>query len=57
MSHVIKKDDCTNCGICDDACPLEAIQEKDDARWIDPDKCSDCGSCESECPTSAISQG
>jgi NAD-dependent dihydropyrimidine dehydrogenase PreA subunit len=54
MAYKIKKDDCSNCGTCEDACPNEAISEKDDARWIDPDKCVDCGSCESECPSSAI---
>jgi Fe-S-cluster-containing hydrogenase component 2 len=47
-------DECTNCGTCDSECPVEAIIEKDNARWIDPDKCQDCGSCAGVCPFDAI---
>ena len=47
--------ECTNCGACESACPVEAISEKDGKRSIDPDSCIDCGSCESACPVEAIS--
>ncbi|GMO29677.1 MAG: 4Fe-4S binding protein [Spirochaetaceae bacterium] len=57
MAYQIKADDCSNCGACEDACPCEAISEKDGARVIDAEKCSDCGTCEAECPSEAISQG
>ncbi len=50
-------DACVNCGACEPECPVEAISEKDGARWIDPDKCIDCGSCVGVCPTEAIIQG
>ncbi|MDR2510455.1 MAG: 4Fe-4S binding protein [Spirochaetaceae bacterium] len=57
MAYQIVKDDCTNCGSCESACPLEAITEKDGARWIDAEKCGDCGTCEPECPVNAINAG
>jgi len=47
-------DACVNCGSCDSECPVGAISEKDDKRWIDPEKCQDCGSCAATCPTEAI---
>jgi len=47
-------DTCTNCGTCDSECPVEAISEKDNKRWIDPEKCVDCGSCSAVCPTESI---
>ena len=50
-------DACVNCGACEGECPVTAISEKNDARWIDPDKCIDCGSCVSACPTDAIIAG
>ena len=57
MAYQIKTADCSNCGVCEDACPSEAILEKEEARWIDPEKCVDCGSCASECPSDAIIEG
>jgi ferredoxin len=47
-------DECINCGSCDSECPVEAISEKDDRRWIDPAKCTDCGTCAGVCPVEAI---
>jgi NAD-dependent dihydropyrimidine dehydrogenase PreA subunit len=49
-------DACINCGACEGACPVEAISEKSDKRWIDPAKCKDCGSCVAECPIEAIEE-
>jgi ferredoxin len=48
-------DACINCGSCDSECPVEAISEKDNARFIDASKCMDCGACAGVCPTEAIS--
>ena len=53
MAHVIS-DDCTACGSCIDACPVEAIKEGDKYS-IDANLCIDCGACVDECPMSAIS--
>ncbi|HCO48639.1 MAG TPA: ferredoxin [Spirochaetaceae bacterium] len=50
-------DACINCAACESECPVNAISEKNDARWIDPDKCIDCGACTSVCPTEAIIAG
>ena len=35
-------DACVNCGACESECPVTAISEKNDARWINPDTCIDC---------------
>jgi len=53
MAYTIT-DDCTNCGACDDSCPVNAISEQGHKRAIDPDTCIDCGACEDTCPVSAI---
>jgi len=50
-------DACVSCGLCKDACPVEAISEGSPTYVIDASKCVDCGSCASECPNSAIVAG
>lgn len=54
MAHVIN-DECTNCAVCEEECPEEAISEKNDKRVIDAGKCTDCGACVESCPVDAIS--
>jgi ferredoxin len=56
MSHQIS-DDCTTCGACASACPVEAIKEDQPKFKIDADACIDCGQCVDECPVGAISAG
>ena len=56
MAHMVT-DECINCGACDASCPVEAISEKGDKRWIDPEKCTDCGACVDQCPVEAIKPG
>jgi len=53
MAHTIN-DECINCGACEPICPVEAISEKNDKRFIDPKKCTDCGTCVDQCPVEAI---
>jgi ferredoxin len=53
VAHTIT-DDCTNCGACEDACPVNAISEQSGKRVIDADTCIDCGACVDSCPVSAI---
>lgn len=54
MAHLIKKDECTNCGACEEVCPVECISEVDEKRFIDPDVCIDCGACKEVCPVECI---
>jgi len=53
MAHFIT-DSCTNCGACEDECPVGAISESDGKRVIDADTCTDCGACAEVCPVDAI---
>jgi len=56
MAYKIDASKCENCGSCQDACPNEAISEKNDKRIIDAEKCVDCGTCVDECGFDAISE-
>lgn len=53
MAVVIDQEKCTGCGICVDACPLEAITVNKCAE-VNADICVDCGSCIEACPNEAI---
>ena len=54
INKTISADLCTGCGICEGACPFDAIStivEKGNFRpKIDIDKCTDCGRCVKSCP-------
>ena len=54
MAYKIIADKCEDCGTCSDACPEDAITEKDGVYTIDQDKCEECGTCIDECPNDAI---
>ena len=56
MAYTIN-DSCTNCGVCEPECPVEAIKEEGDVRVIDADTCTDCGVCADSCPVGAILAG
>jgi len=49
----IRKDRCTGCGQCVEACPLDAISLIENRSVTDPDKCVLCGRCVYICTTGA----
>jgi ferredoxin len=56
MPYLIDITQCTGCGECLEACPMEAIFTDDrDYFFIDPDVCTDCGTCADICPENAVS--
>ena len=54
MAVQIGGEKCTGCGLCVDACPVEAISLENDKAKVDAEKCVDCGQCVEECPNEAI---
>lgn len=45
---------CTNCGVCFDHCPSEAIVHKEDKAFIIEEKCIGCGECLVVCSSGAV---
>ena len=45
---------CTNCGVCLDYCPTEAISERDGSAFIADDRCIGCGECLVVCKAGAV---
>ena len=54
MSAEVVNEKCTGCGLCVNACPVEAISLKNNKAKVDTEKCVDCGQCVAECPNAAI---
>lgn len=51
---VIDPDKCTQCGLCKEVCPCEAVSSKDNIYYIDSNLCVECDICKEECPAFAI---
>lgn len=45
---------CNQCGDCAEACPVEAIKERDGAYYIDAEECTGCMVCVDVCPTQVM---
>lgn len=45
---------CTECGICQDVCPEQAIKKLNGYLILDPETCTGCGSCVDACPEEAL---
>jgi len=54
ISPVIDEQECVGCGECEKACPVKAIELKDNKSVIDGVKCIGCATCIAVCPSSAI---
>ncbi len=48
-------DACDGCGLCEEACPIDAVAVEEGKAKIDQDWCIGCGVCASACPNDAIS--
>lgn len=49
-------DNCVACGLCVEACPIQAISIIENRAVINKDLCIECGSCIDICPLEAIHQ-
>jgi uncharacterized Fe-S center protein len=49
-----QKDPCTNCGICAEVCPFDAIDVQDNNWTYHKRKCFGCGVCVENCKTNAL---
>ena len=47
-------DNCTNCGVCEPECSVNAISAGANKRVIDESTCISCGVCAAVCPAGAI---
>jgi MinD superfamily P-loop ATPase len=51
---IIRTDDCTGCGLCEELCRFDAISSEDGVYRISPFGCEGCGVCVEFCPAKAI---
>lgn len=52
---VVDQDRCSTCGLCQEACPYEAISMSARGAVVDEIRCRGCGTCASVCPAAVIS--
>jgi NAD-dependent dihydropyrimidine dehydrogenase PreA subunit len=50
----LDEDLCNGCAICEDRCPMDAIEVVDDLAVIDQDRCIGCALCATGCDTGAM---
>lgn len=55
MPYIIDQDKCDKDDNCIEACPVAAIDKKEDGSlFVKADDCTDCGACEPVCNFEAI---
>jgi len=56
MAMKVDENNCSGCGTCEDACPVDALKVDDAAgvAMIDDETCIECGACADDCPSDAI---
>jgi len=55
MAYIIDQERCEKDDLCLEACPVGAIEKKDDGSLVvKVDDCTDCGACEVACNSTAI---
>ena len=50
----VDEDLCSGCAVCEDRCPMDAIEVVDDVPVIDEDRCIGCALCVTGCDTDAM---
>ena len=50
----VDSEKCAGCGVCEEACPVEAVRVSDGVARIDQDRCNECEACVEACPNEAI---
>jgi ferredoxin len=50
----IDQEKCKKVADCAEACPIGAIEMKDDGIFVVNEECTDCGACEPACDAKAI---
>ena len=56
MAYRIHEETCISCGACAAECPVDAIEQSDNAYNIRRSVCTDCSLCEKVCPVDCISK-
>lgn len=51
---IVRQQDCTGCGLCQELCRFDAIRSIDSRYRVDPVGCEGCGVCYHFCPVKAI---
>ena len=55
MSAKVNQDECTGCGDCVGACPVEGVLVLEDQKAVvKSDECIECNACVDACPSSAM---
>ncbi len=58
MPAKVNAENCTGCGDCVQACPVEGVVVlKDEKAVVNPDDCIECNACVDACSSNAMSMG